>query len=166
MRALHAKLAPYRLSSVVETTDLRRLAECDIVLSATSSRAPVLDEAELRPGAIICDVARPADASDALRARPDLTVIEGGLVALPDPAMRFGLGNIQGFPDGQQLACLSETILLALAGETGNFGIGDDVPLDQVDRVAALAHQHGFRLAEPPLDALDRPVPATMTAAE
>jgi acetylornithine/succinyldiaminopimelate/putrescine aminotransferase/predicted amino acid dehydrogenase len=167
MRALCAKLAPFHVGAVIETTDLSRLAECDIVLSATSSGRPVLEEAVFRQGTIVCDVARPPDASDAMRARRDLTVIDGGLVALPDPTMRFGPGNLLGFPDGQQLACLSETILLALADETQDIGIGDNVPLDQVDRVVALARHHGFSLAEPPVDALDAPLGlAAATAAE
>jgi len=161
MRQLAARARALGVAAVVETNDLRQLSACDVVLSATSSRATVLDDATLAPGTIVCDVARPPDASAALRARPDITVIDGGLVQLPDPTADFGVGNVQGLPQGQQLACLSETILLALAGETRNTGIGDDVGLEEVNRVAALARLHGFRLAEPPLDALDRrPVPA------
>jgi predicted amino acid dehydrogenase len=76
-------------------------------------------------------------------------VIDGGLVNLPDPRVRFGIGNVQGFPSGVQLACLSETLLLALAGESRDFSIGDDVPLADVDRVMDLAALHGFTLAEP-----------------
>ena len=77
-----------------------------------------------------------------------MTVIDGGLVALPEPTARFGAGNLQGLPDGVQLACLSETILLALAGETRDRGVGNDVSLAEVDQVMALAEVHGFRLAE------------------
>lgn len=137
------------------TTDLERIAQCEIVLAATGAARPVLDAAPLRSGTIVCDVARPPDASAKVRARRDLTVIDGGLVALPDRTARFGPGNLQGLPAGIQLACLSETILLALAGERRDRGIGDDVPLSEVDEVLALAERHGFRLAEPPLDALD-----------
>jgi len=128
--------------------ELDRLSQCDIILSATSSTRAVLDDAPIQSGAIVCDIARPYDA-DRLRARGDVTVIDGGLVNLPDPRFRFGLGNVQGLPAGVQLACLSETILLALAGEARDFGIGDDVPLADVDRVMQLAELHGFTLAEP-----------------
>ena len=104
----------------------------------------------LRPGAIVCDVARPADTSEQLRERSDITVIEGGLVALPDPTLRFGVGNLLGLPDGIQLACFAETILLALEGTTRDHGIGDDVPLAEVDAMMALADRHGFQLAPLP----------------
>jgi acetylornithine/succinyldiaminopimelate/putrescine aminotransferase/predicted amino acid dehydrogenase len=128
--------------------ELDQLSDCDLILSATSAVRPVLDDAPIRSGAIVCDIARPYD-TDRLRARRDVTVIDGGLVNLPDPRFRFGVGNVQGLPSGVQLACLSETILLTLAGESRDFGIGDDVPLSDVDRVMQLAELHGFTLAEP-----------------
>jgi len=131
------------------TSDLTAVADCDIVVSATASAAPVLDDAPLSSGSIICDVARPYDASPRVRARTDLTVIDGGLVALPDPTLRFGAGNLQGLPDGVQVACLAETILLALEGETRDVGVGHEIELAEVDRVMALADRHGFRLAGP-----------------
>src|SRR5262249_36803892 len=86
-------------------SDLTAVADCGIVVSATASASPVLDDAPLSSGSIICDVARPYDASPRVRARTDLTVIDGGLVALPDPTLRFGAGNLQGLPDGVQVAC-------------------------------------------------------------
>ncbi|MDH5181029.1 MAG: aminotransferase class III-fold pyridoxal phosphate-dependent enzyme, partial [Gammaproteobacteria bacterium] len=137
------------------TDNFDDLAKCDIVLSATSSSQPVLDTAPIKSGAIVCDVARPPDASEVLRERPDITVIDGGLVALPDPTVRFGVGNIQGFPDGIQLACLSETILLSMAQVDRDMGLGENVTLDEVDEIVALARKHGFGLAEPEMDELD-----------
>lgn len=135
--------------SIDIATDLRALAGCDLIVSATGAIRPILDRAALSPGTIICDVARPFDASPALRARPDLTIIDGGLVALPDPGLRFGAGNLQGLPTGVQLACLSETILLALSGVATDCGVGETIELATAHRIRALAHQHGFRLAAP-----------------
>jgi acetylornithine/succinyldiaminopimelate/putrescine aminotransferase/predicted amino acid dehydrogenase len=135
--------------AVEVTSDLAAVAGCEIVVSATAAPQPVLEDAPLGPGTIVCDVARPYDASSRVRARTDLAVIDGGLVALPDPGLRFGTGNLQGLPDGIQVACLAETILLALEGEQRDVGIGRDVELAEVDHVMALADRHGFRLAEP-----------------
>jgi len=135
--------------AVEVTSDLAALAGCEIVVSATAAAHPVLDEAPLAPGTIICDVARPHDASPRVRARADLTVIDGGLVALPEPGLCFGPGNLQGLPASIQVACLAETILLALEGEWRDVGVGRDVALAEVDHVLALADRHGFRLAEP-----------------
>jgi predicted amino acid dehydrogenase len=144
------KLLPGDGRFIELTTDIGKLATCEVVISATGAARPVLDDAPLAPGTIICDVARPRDASPKVRSRTDLLVIDGGLVALPDPKARFGAGNLQGLPDGIQLACLSETMLLALEGERRHRGIGDEVLLEEVDEVMSMAERHGFKLAEPP----------------
>jgi predicted amino acid dehydrogenase len=138
-----------RATTVEVTTSLVALEDCNIVITATAAGRPVLDEAPLASGTIVCDVAVPPDTSSSLRARGDLTVIEGGRVALPDPTARFGAGNLQNLPPGITLACLAETILLALEGDTRDHGIGDDVSVAEVDRVMALAERHGFCLATP-----------------
>lgn len=130
--------------------DLDALHDCDLILSASGAARPLLDRAPIRAGTVICDVARPFDAGPALRARRDVLVLDGGLVALPDPALRFGPGNLLGLPTGIQLACLSETLLLALAGHHRDCGIGDDIDLQTAHHIAALAAAHGFRLATPP----------------
>lgn len=134
------------------TTDLKGLEHCDLIVSATGAARPVLDGATIKSGTIICDVARPFDASKTLRARRDLTIIDGGLVALPDSALRFGAGNLLNLPDGVQLACLSETILLALAGATEDCGVGERIGLDTATTIRRLAQQHGFKLAAPSRD--------------
>ena len=41
---------------------------------------------------------------------------------------------------------MAETILHALEGTAEDTGIGDDVPVEQVDRVLAMAARHGFEL--------------------
>ena len=135
--------------------DLRKLAACDVILSATTGGRPALEAAPLSPGTIVCDVARPPDASPELRERSDLFVFEGGLVALPDAQLCFGAGNLVGLPAGVQLACLSETILLALEGHRDDHGVGHDVPLSAVDFVMDLAARHGCRAALPEREAED-----------
>lgn len=140
---------------VTVTTDLSQLHRCSVVVSATSSTRAVLDAVPFERGTIICDVARPRDAGMFLRNRSDITVIDGGLVSLPDPTVCLGAGNLQGLPPGIQLACCSETILLAMAGVSEDVCVGRKFDLDQIDRVSALADAHGFSLWEPPMDALD-----------
>jgi acetylornithine/succinyldiaminopimelate/putrescine aminotransferase/predicted amino acid dehydrogenase len=146
LRALADEIS-WGAGTVEVETNLGPLSRCSVVVSASGAGRPVLDGAVLAPGTLIADMARPFDASPALRARRDLLVLDGGLVALPDPSLRFGTGNLQGLPDGVQLACLSETLLLALAGHRGDFSIGDDITIEQADHIAALAAQHGFELA-------------------
>jgi acetylornithine/succinyldiaminopimelate/putrescine aminotransferase/predicted amino acid dehydrogenase len=129
--------------------DVAALADCDVVLTATAAGRPILDAADLSSGTIVCDVARPPDTSAALRLRRDLTVIEGGHVALPDHGVQFGVGNLNDLPAGVTLACLAETILLALDGEHRDVGVGYNVSIAEVDHVLALAARHGFDLFLP-----------------
>jgi acetylornithine/succinyldiaminopimelate/putrescine aminotransferase/predicted amino acid dehydrogenase len=133
-----------------EVGDLSSLAGADLIISAAAAGRPILGEAVLKPSAVVCDVARPPDAPPSVRAR--WHVIDGGLVALPDRTLRFGAGNLQGLPDGIQLACLAETMLLAQTGQRGDRGVGDTIWLDEADELMRLAERHGFTL--PPLEQL------------
>ena len=141
------RLAALGSARIFTGRDVAMLERCDVIVSASSSATPVLDGAAIRPGTIICDVARPFDTSPRMRARRDITVIEAGLVSLPGAPMRIGVGNLQGHPPGVALACLSETILLALAGTSRDHGLGDDLDVAEVDAMLDLAQRHGFTLS-------------------
>lgn len=156
--SLHELAAELRREGIrVEITDdLDVLKDCQVILTATTAARPILEGVTIAPGTIVCDVAQPPDTTATLRARDDLTVIDGGQVLLPDASIKFGEGNLVGLPTGVTLACLAETILLALEEEEGDFGVGYDVPVAQVDHVLALAKRHGFRLA-PPITAQTAP---------
>jgi predicted amino acid dehydrogenase len=93
-------------------------------------------------------------------------VIDGGLVALPGVPRRIGVGNLQGHPPGVALACLSETILLALAGAAQDYGVGEDVDVTAVDAMLDLARHHGFTLAtqDPAAHAIPRGVEVAAAA--
>ena len=71
-------------------------------------------------------------------------VLEGGLVQLPD---QIAFGANLGYRDGVTLACLSETILLALEGDYQDYSIGNVLSLPTIDYLRQLASQHGFGLA-------------------
>ncbi|HUL41853.1 MAG TPA: aminotransferase class III-fold pyridoxal phosphate-dependent enzyme [Burkholderiales bacterium] len=137
------------LPAIEIANDTSVLKDCQVILSATAAARPALEAASLAPGTIICDVAKPPDTSAAIRARHDLFVFDGGHVALPDSRLKFGVGNLNNLPTGVTLACLAETILLALSGETRDFGVGYNVSLAEVDHMLALASHHGFHLALP-----------------
>lgn len=128
----------------ISTTDLSLLLEADAVITVTSTDAAIILPEHLRPGAIVCDVARPRDVSvRVMRERSDVLVIEGGLVNVPgDVDFNFNFG----FPDGTAYACMSETMMLALDERTESFTLGKDVSVEQVDEITRIAHKHGFEL--------------------
>ncbi|NLP17460.1 MAG: shikimate dehydrogenase [Firmicutes bacterium] len=121
------------------------LSKADVVIIVTGAHNGIIRPQHLKPGAIICDVARPRNVSRRLaRERKDLVVIEGGLVQMP-PNTDFNFNF--GLPPGTSCAAMAETMLLALEGRYESFSLGRDLTLAQVDEISALAAKHGFRLA-------------------
>lgn len=127
------------------TNQILAAREADVIITVTSSDAAVLLPEHLKPGCIVCDVARPRDVSVRVsKERPDVLVIEGGVVEVPGD-VKFGIDF--GFPERTAYACMSETILLALEDRLENFTLGKDVSVEQVQEMWRLAAKHGFRLA-------------------
>jgi predicted amino acid dehydrogenase len=134
-------------ATVAWTTDRRAaLAVADVVLVATSSETRLVDPAELAPGTLVCDVARPPNVERAEAARHGVLVFDGGLVVPPEPV---DLGPFRTLPPELCWGCLGETMLLALAREEGDFSIGPRLSLGEADRLSLLARRHGFRHAPP-----------------
>jgi len=126
-------------------TELQEIREADIVLCMTSSTDPIIEPEFLKPGAVVCDVARPRSVSRRVAdERDDVLVIEGGVVEIPGDA-DFGFDF--GFPPGQAYACMAETMLLALEGRYECFSLGRELLIERVNEIAELGRKHGFRLS-------------------
>jgi predicted amino acid dehydrogenase len=126
-------------------TRLDAIRGADIVLTVTSSTTPIVEPEHLKPGAVVCDVARPRNVSRRVAVqRDDVLVIEGGVVEVPGDA-NFGFDF--GFPPRQAYACMAETMLLAMEARYECYSIGREISVDRVDEIARLASKHGFRLA-------------------
>jgi predicted amino acid dehydrogenase len=125
------------------------------VISATSSRERLIQPGDLPPGAVVCDISRPPNVSAAVeQARPDVLVIDGGVVELPG---RPDLGWDFGFPPGLAYACMAETMMLALERRYVHFSLGSSgVNLESILQTREWAARHGFRLAD--LRSFDQPL--------
>lgn len=121
------------------------LQKADIVISVTSSMDTVIDPSDLKPGAVICDVARPRDVSIAVqKQRKDVLVIEGGVIKVPG-SVNFNFDF--GFPPGLAYACMAETMILALEERWECFSLGRDLSISGVEEIEKLAQKHNFQLA-------------------
>jgi predicted amino acid dehydrogenase len=90
-------------------------------------------------------MSRPGNVSpDVLEKRPDVLVIDGGVIELPG---KPDLGWNFGFDKGLGYACMSETIILALEKIYANTSIGADLNLEYMNQLKEYAAVHGFRLA-------------------
>jgi predicted amino acid dehydrogenase len=127
------------------STDLKKtLTAADIIITVTSAVDAVIEPEYLKPGAVICDVARPRDVSRRVaEERPDVLVIEGGVVAVPgDVNFNFNFG----FPPKTAYACMAETMVLALERRYESFTLGRELTTERVEEIAGLARKHGFKL--------------------
>jgi len=122
------------------------LGDCDVIVSATSAFGErILDISQCKPGAIICDVARPPDINAAEAAlRPDVLVIESGEVLIPgDIETHYDIG----LPPKVAFACLAETALLAMEGRFESYTLGRELSVDRVKEIYRMFKKHGFQLA-------------------
>ncbi|MFA0757722.1 MAG: hypothetical protein PVTTEEND_000081 [Candidatus Fervidibacter sp.] len=118
------------------------LKDADVVITVTSAMDAVIEPEHLKPGCVVCDVARPRDVSERVRKeRDDVLVIDGGIVRIPgEPCWGFSIG----LPEDRTLACIAETMLLALEGRLEPFTLGRDIPVGRILEIAAIAARHGF----------------------
>lgn len=129
------------------TTNANSFADqMDLIVTTTSARGKkVIDIMKVKPGAVICDCARPLDITEEDAAkRPDVLVIESGELEVPGP-VDFG-GDI-GLPPKTAYACLAETIILTLEGRYECFTLGRDINLAGVKEIYKMGLKHGFKLA-------------------
>jgi len=121
------------------------LRAADLVIAVTSAIEAIVSPGDIKPGAVVCDVARPRAVSvDVAEARDDVLVIEGGAVQVPgEPDFGFDFG----FPPGLAYACMAETMLLALEGRIEDYSLGATLRLEQVEETGHWAAKHGFGLA-------------------
>jgi acetylornithine/succinyldiaminopimelate/putrescine aminotransferase/predicted amino acid dehydrogenase len=132
---------PLQVSLDIDST----LPLCDMIVAASNSPEYIIYPRHLKPGAVVCDVARPADVSpQVFKERDDVLILEGGLVQYPD---KISFGPNLGYRDGVNLACLSETVLLALEGDYNDYSIGSHIPLETVNYLRSLGKKHGLGLA-------------------
>lgn len=138
-------LGEYGLSARIATDVKKAIRQADIIIAVSSAVDAIIDAEDLKPGAIVCDVARPRSVSKAVaEARDDVLVIEGGVV-VPPGEVNFNFNF--GFPPGMSYACMAETMILALERRYENFSLGREMSVKQIEEISALAKKHGFKLA-------------------
>ena len=131
---------------VIATRPDEALPSCDLVVTATSAFGQrIIDISKCKPGAVICDVARPPDINKAEAAlRPDVLVIESGEVLIPGD---IDFGYDIGLPPKTAYACLAETALLAMEGRFEDYTLGRNITMERVKEIYRLFKKHEFQIA-------------------
>lgn len=143
---------PCESSYTTDISDAVRRAQ--LILTATSSTQDVIQPEDLQPGAVVCELSLPHDVSRRVATeRPDVLVIEGGNMHVPgtprfervrEPGTDFDLN----LPPRTALACMSETMVLALENRLDPFTLGRGIDVKKVVEIEEMATRCGFTLAD------------------
>jgi predicted amino acid dehydrogenase len=122
----------------------------DIVLSATSAVVTIIDPANLKPGAIVCDVAVPANiAREVALSRDDILVFEGGLAKLPYPKDIMNNIVLELLPQNSIYGCIAETMTLTLEGRFEPYSIGrGNITEKKLSDMKNMAEDNGIGLSD------------------
>ncbi|MHB8179015.1 MAG: NAD(P)H-binding protein [Vulcanimicrobiaceae bacterium] len=155
LRKFHEEVASTLPCSSSFTTDLAAAVRgAQLVLTATSSTQEIVEPADLQTGAVVCELSLPHDVSRRVALeRPDVLVTEGGNMLLPgaphfarvrEPKGDFDLN----LPPRTALACMSETMVLALERRFECYTLGRGIDLAKVVEMDEMAARCGFTLAD------------------
>lgn len=133
-------------TAVSTSTNMLDVRDADLVILLTSSADTILRSEHLKQGAVVLDDTQPRN-TDArlLNERPDVTIIDGGLVEVPGMRLKGSVGLDRDLV----YACLAETMLLALDGHVGHYSLGEPT-VAQAERMLSAAQRYaqlGFHLA-------------------
>ena len=124
------------------------MRDADLVILLTSAEDALLGSRHLKRGAVVLDDTQPRNTRpELLLERPDVRIVDGGLVSVPGGQRRGFIG----LPPGVAYACLAETLLLGLCGHRGHYSLGSPSP-EQATLLLDVARQArhlGFTLAAP-----------------
>lgn len=128
-------------------TDIKSaVGPADIVLAVSSATGPIVSPEDLKPGAVVTDVARPRNLSRrVMDSRQDVLVLDGGVIQVPGEQADMGFNF--GFPPKMVEACMAETMILALEGRLECYTLGGTVQVERVREIRELGDKHGFTLA-------------------
>jgi predicted amino acid dehydrogenase len=131
---------------LISTSADEYVGEADLIVTTTSAVGQrIIDIMSCKPGAVICDIARPPDVTaEEAALRPDVLVIESGEILLPgEPDYGYDIG----LPPGVAYACLAETALLAMEGRFEDYTLGRNISVEKVKEIYRLFKKHGLRLS-------------------
>jgi fatty aldehyde-generating acyl-ACP reductase len=143
---------PCELSYTTDISEAVRRSQ--LILTATSSTQDIIQPEDLLPGAVVCELSLPHDVSRRVAVeRPDVLVTEGGNMVVPghpffervrEPGQEFDLN----LPPRTALACMSETMVLALEHRAECYTLGRGIDVNKVVEIEQMATRCGFTLAD------------------
>lgn len=141
--ALLRHLDPAVHDRVTLLSDPAEAYQTGLIFVAASSTGGLIDPQRLRPGAVVVDVALPRDVPRPPRNRPDILILDGGLVSTVESSALV-VDDREVAPTRLLNGCLAETMVLALEGRAECWSLGRELPPERVREIGALARRHGL----------------------
>ncbi len=120
------------------------IKESDFIITATNAPEAVIKSEDLKRGAVVIDDAQPSDVSPEALLRPDILVVEAGVVHTPNVKNNFNFNLKDRFDN---FCCMAEVLALA-ANEWREHYVINRATLPLVDKIAGMGKELGFRVAE------------------
>lgn len=120
------------------------ISNADFIIAATNAPEALIKSEDVKAGAVVIDDAQPSDVSPEVLKRPDVLVIEAGVVHTPDILSHFNF-NLKERNDN--FCCMAEVLILAALGHDSNYVI-NRATLEDVDYISKYGEDMGFRIAK------------------
>lgn len=144
LNELRQELFKIRSTKVDISTDLDIVNQADFIIAATSAPSFVLHNNNVKPGTVIVNDAQPSDVAPELMKRPDILVIEGGVLNIAGLSYNFNMGLHNA---GDVFSCLAEVVALSYVHWQGDYAIGR-LNKELITKVSGLAKKIGVKLGE------------------
>ena len=126
------------------SSDVAACRSANVVIAATSAVEPILDEADLAPGTVVCDISYPRAVRRASESRADVLVFNGGIA---ESGSSLDIGYLTRLPADTFIhGCYAEAMALSLAGRDESYSIGQGrISLERMAEIRALAAGVGVK---------------------
>ncbi|MCX5707682.1 MAG: hypothetical protein NTY14_01670 [Candidatus Omnitrophica bacterium] len=124
----------------------KAVKEADIIIAANIGREPSFNMDGVKANVLVLDICLTRHISGKNNHRPDISVVEGGIVKLPlTPHSAINVG----LPKDMVCASMAETMILTFEERFTTCSLGENINLDKLEPIADLAVRHGFEVFVP-----------------
>ncbi len=124
-------------------TQISKIAEADIIVSATSDPEAIIFAKDVKENAWIFDLGRPADVADDVLKMPYVYIIPGGMVK--PPGEMLSAIDLH-FGDGLIPACMAETMIMTASRQFERKSLGPMTKSKNIDFYLEEGKRLGFEI--------------------
>ena len=144
LRKVILQLNPVEIQ--IEEDANKAIKNADIIIAASAEKDMAFSIDEVKPNVVILDLCLFSHIAGKNHNRQDITVVEGGIVKLPNQAHSH---MSMGLPKDMVSASMAETMILTFEEKFSTCSLGENINLDKLEPIADFAVRHGFEIFVP-----------------